>query len=62
MAIVQKIYKIIRNQVASKKSSLLPKISIKTTFILTSLKQKLFTKVNKMPSKEAWVWIDRESN
>ncbi len=32
------------------------------TNITTKLKQKLFTQVIKLPSKEAWVWIDRESN
>ncbi len=30
--------------------------------IATKLKQKLFTNVIKMPSKEAWVQIDRETN
>ncbi len=46
-----------------------PKIKFNTedyftehTNITTELKQKLFTKVIKMLSKEAWVWIDRESN
>jgi hypothetical protein len=29
---------------------------------MTKLKQKLCTKVIKIPSEEAWVWIDRESN
>ncbi len=29
------------------------------TNIITKLERKLFTKVIKMPSKEAWVWIDR---
>jgi len=32
------------------------------TNITTKLNQKLFAKVIRMPSKEAWVWIDRESN
>jgi hypothetical protein len=30
--------------------------------ITTELKWKLFSKVVKEPSKEAWLWIDRESN
>ncbi len=29
---------------------------------MTKLKHKLFTKVIKTPSEEAWVWIDREYN
>ncbi len=28
----------------------------------TKLKWKLFTKVIEMPSAEAWIWIDRETN
>ncbi len=32
------------------------------TNITTKLKWKLFTKVDKTPSKDIWVWIDRESN
>ncbi len=32
------------------------------TNITTKLKQNIFTKVIKAPTKEAWVWIDRESN
>ncbi len=28
----------------------------------TKLKWKLFTKVIKRPSEEAWIWIDRVSN
>jgi hypothetical protein len=32
------------------------------TNITTKLKLKLFTKLIKMPSEEAWVWIDTESN
>ncbi len=30
--------------------------------ITTKLKQILFTKVIRDTSKEAWVWLDRESN
>jgi hypothetical protein len=35
---------------------------MKYTNITTILKLKLFTKVIREPSKEAWVWLDRESN
>ncbi len=34
----------------------------KYTTITTKLKWKLFAKVIKSPSKEAWIWIDREYN
>jgi hypothetical protein len=33
----------------------------KAGIVFPGAKQKLFTKVIKMPSKEALVWIDRES-
>ncbi len=33
----------------------------KYTNITTKLNWKLFTKVNKKPSEEAWVWIDKVS-
>ncbi len=48
---------------------MLPKIEFitedwftKHTNITTKLKWKLFTKVIKSPSEEAWVWIDSVSN
>ncbi len=53
---------IIIKQFASNKSILLLKIILKRTYITTKLKQKFFSEVIKMPSEEAWVWIDRESN
>jgi hypothetical protein len=34
----------------------------KQTNITTKLKQKLFTKVIKEPSEEAWISLDRECN
>jgi hypothetical protein len=34
----------------------------KHTNITTRLKQKLFSKVIREPSKEAWISLDRESN
>jgi len=51
-------------QVASNKSSKFNTEHYFTehTNITTKLKWKLFTKVMKMPGKEAWVWIGRESN
>jgi hypothetical protein len=51
---------IIIKQVDRNKSSLLLKIIFQNT--QTKLKQKLFAKVVREPSKEAWVWLDRESN
>ncbi len=47
-------------QVGLNKSSLLLKFYLqKYTNITTKLHWKLFTKVIKKPSEEAWVWIDR---
>jgi hypothetical protein len=46
----------ILKQIASDKSSLLPKIQkLNTQSITTELNCKLFTNVIKEPSKEAWV-------
>jgi hypothetical protein len=52
---------IIIEQVTSNKSSLLLKIDLQKKNITTKLNWKLFTKVIKKPSEEAWVWIDRVS-
>ncbi len=37
-------------------------ISIINPKIVIVYRVKVYTKVIKSPSKEAWVWIDRESN
>jgi hypothetical protein len=49
-------------QVTLNKWSLLLRNILQNTQTLHKIKVKIIYKVFKMPSEEAWVWIDQESN